>query len=78
MDFNPVASLEKIKVPVLVIFGSADPLVPKDSLDGMISRITDALKKGGNSSVTVKKFQNADHEYFCSKRKERIQAGRRV
>ena len=70
VDFNPVVSLEQIKIPVLVIFGSADPLVPKDSIDGMISRITDAFDRGGNKSVTVAKFQNANHEIFVQNEKK--------
>ena len=69
VDFNPAASLEKIKIPVLVIFGSADPLVPRDSIDVMIARITEPLKKGGNNSVTVKKFQDANHEIFVKNEK---------
>ncbi len=72
VDFNPVASLEKIKIPVLVIFGSADPLVPKDSIGGMISRITDAFNRGGNKSVTVAKFQNANHEIFVENEKKQF------
>lgn len=70
VDFNPVISLQTIKVPVLVIFGTADPLIPKDSLDGMISRITDAFDKGGNKLVTVAKFENANHEIFVQNEKK--------
>jgi pimeloyl-ACP methyl ester carboxylesterase len=72
VDFNPAVSLEKIKIPVLVIFGSADPLVPKDSIDGMISRITEALNKAGNNSVTVAKFENANHEIFVQNEKKQF------
>jgi len=69
VDFDPALSLQKIKIPVLVIFGTADQLVPKDSLDGMISRIVTAFNKGGNRSVTVAKFQNANHELFVKNEK---------
>jgi dienelactone hydrolase len=70
VDFNPVVSLEKIKIPVMVIFGKADPLVPKDSMDVMIATITGALKKAGNNSVTVKTFENASHEIFVQNEKK--------
>lgn len=70
VDYNPVPILEKLKIPVLVIFGTADPLVPRDSLDGMISRITNALDRAGNRSVTVAKFQNANHEIFVQNEKK--------
>jgi pimeloyl-ACP methyl ester carboxylesterase len=70
VDFNPATSLQRIKVPVLVIFGTADPLVPKDSIDRMIARITDAFSKGGNRSVTVAKFENANHEIFVQNEKK--------
>jgi alpha-beta hydrolase superfamily lysophospholipase len=61
-----------LKIPVLVIFGTADPLVPKDSLDGMIARITDAFNKGGNRSVTVRKFEGANHEIFVQNEKKQF------
>ena len=70
VDHNPVPALEKLKIPVLVIFGTKDPLVPKDSLDGMISRITNAFNKGGNRSVTVRKFEGANHEIFVQNEKK--------
>jgi len=69
VDFDPALSLQKIKIPVLVIFGTADPLIPKDSLNSMISRITDGLNKAGNNSVTVAKFEGANHEIFVKTEK---------
>ncbi len=72
VDHDPVTALEKLKIPVLVIFGTADPLVPKDSLDGMIARITDAFNKGGNRSVTVRKFVGANHEIFVQNEKKQF------
>jgi dienelactone hydrolase len=64
VEFDPGLFLQKINIPVLVIFGTNDQYVPKDSLDGIIFRITDAFDKAGNRSVTVAKFENANHEIF--------------
>lgn len=70
VNHDPAAALHKVKVPVLVIFGTSDPLVPKDSIDGMISRITSALTIAGNKQVTVAKFQGANHEIFVQNEKK--------
>ncbi len=69
VDFDPAPVLQKIKIPVLVIFGTNDQYIPMDSLDGIISRITNAFNKGGNPSVTVAKFKNANHEIFVKSEK---------
>jgi dienelactone hydrolase len=69
VDFDPAPVLQKIKIPVLVIFGANDQYVPKDSIDGIIRRITDAFHTAGNRSVTVAKFENANHEIFVKNEK---------
>ena len=69
VDFDPAPVLQKIRIPVLVIFGAEDQLVPKDSIDGIISKITDAFNKGGNNLVTVAKFEGANHDIFVKNEK---------
>ena len=69
VDFDPAPVLQKLRIPVLVIFGTNDQLIPKDSLNGIISRITDAFNKGGNNSVTIAKFEGANHDLFVKNEK---------
>ncbi len=69
VDFDPAPVLQKIKIPVLVIFGTADQLVPRDSMNGIVSRIEIALNKSGNNSVTIAKFEGANHDIFIQNEK---------
>jgi len=58
LDLDPVKFWEQIKVPVLVTFGELDDVVPVQS---SAERIEAALKRGGNSDVTIKIFPGANH-----------------
>ena len=60
--YDPAPVLKEIKVPVLVLFGAADQLVPPGAIDGVAARAEAALKQGRNKDVTVKIFPNADHD----------------
>ena len=60
--YDPAPVLRKVKVPVLVLFGAADQLVPAGAMDEIAARGETALKQGGNKNVTVKIFPNADHD----------------
>ena len=56
--YNPAPTLEKVKCPVLAVNGSKDLQVPsKENLEA----IENALKKGGNTNVTIKEFEGLNH-----------------
>ncbi|MEB2774302.1 alpha/beta hydrolase [Algoriphagus sp. D3-2-R+10] len=58
LKYDPALILEKVTCPVLALNGEKDLVVtPKENLSGIIN----ALKKGGNSSVTVKELPNLNH-----------------
>ena len=61
--FNPVILLEKIKIPVLAIFGENDTQV--DPYQGAAA-YEKALKKAGNSFYRVALFPEANHGIFIS------------
>ncbi len=56
--FEPVPALQKIKCPVLLIFGGDDANYPAQRSAEIMAR---ALRGGGNCDVTTKIFQGADH-----------------
>lgn len=56
--FEPVPMWEKVKVPVLLIWGGKDRIVPVAESRTIIEN---TLKKGGNQNFTTKIFPNADH-----------------
>ena len=56
--FEPGPMWAKVKVPVLLIWGDKDTVVPVD--EGR-ANIETALQSAGNRSVTVKTFPNVDH-----------------
>lgn len=63
-DFSARPFLEKITCPVLAIFGELDTFVnTKESVE----IYSEALKKAGNSDVTIKVFPEADHAIFPTK-----------
>ena len=58
LTYDPSASLEKVKCPVLALNGSKDLQVPpKENLEA----IKKALEKGGNSDFVVKELPNLNH-----------------
>ena len=56
--FEPVPALQKIKCPVLLIFGGDDANYPAQRSAEIMAQ---ALRGGGNRDVTTKIFQGADH-----------------
>jgi len=56
--FEPVPMWEKVRVPVLLIWGDKDRIVPV--AEGR-TIIENALKKGGNRKFTTKIFPNVNH-----------------
>lgn len=58
IKYDPAATLEKVKCPVLALNGEKDLQVPpKENLPA----IENALKKSGNKNVTIKKLPNLNH-----------------
>jgi dienelactone hydrolase len=56
--YNPAPTLEKVKCPVLAVNGAKDLQVPaKENL----TAIDAALKKGGNTKVTIKEYPDLNH-----------------
>jgi uncharacterized protein len=60
LTHDPAAVLEKVKVPVLALFGGLDLQVPAEENRAAIVK---ALEKAGNKDVTVKVFPDANHLY---------------
>jgi hypothetical protein len=58
LNYDPAFVLERVTCPVLAINGEKDlQVTPKENLPA----ISDALKRGGNTSVTVKELRNLNH-----------------
>jgi pimeloyl-ACP methyl ester carboxylesterase len=60
LSHDPAPVLEKVKVPVLALFGGLDLQVPAEQNRDAVVK---ALEKGGNKDVTVKTFPDANHLY---------------
>ncbi len=56
--FEPLPVWEKIKIPVLAVWGEKDEIVPAGESREIIEK---ALEKGGNKDFTLKVFENANH-----------------
>ncbi|WP_207429454.1 hypothetical protein [Pedobacter sp. SYSU D00535] len=63
ISFNPQPYLEKVKCPVLALNGSNDVQVrSKENLRA----IEQAIRKGGNTQVTVKELEGLNHLFQTS------------
>lgn len=58
LHYDPVEWLERVKCPVLAIFGASDVILPVDT---SVSVFQQSLAKAGNRDVTVKIFPDAGH-----------------
>ncbi len=58
ISYDPAPALEKVKCPVLLLFGETDLQVPPDQSE---KPMLDALKKGGNKDYQSKIFIKANH-----------------
>lgn len=56
--FDPIPMWEKVKVPVLVVWGDKDTVVPVEKSREIIER---AQAKARNKALTTKIFSNVDH-----------------
>lgn len=61
MNYDPVATLRKLKVPALFVFGSDDQLVP---VSKSVEIIQQTLAGSGHSDFTIKIFPGADHGLY--------------
>jgi pimeloyl-ACP methyl ester carboxylesterase len=62
VDYDPIAVLKKVKVPVLAMFGAADQFTLAENIPVFVAKLEAALRDGGNRDVTTKIFPNADHD----------------
>ena len=58
MGYDPMPALEKVKCPVLAVFGELDTLTPVTETTANYRK---GLGKAGNKDLTIKVFPNADH-----------------
>jgi pimeloyl-ACP methyl ester carboxylesterase len=58
MGYDPMPALEKVKCPVLAVFGELDTLTP---VTETVANYRKGLGKAGNKDLTIKVFPNADH-----------------
>jgi len=58
MGYDPMPALEKVKCPVLAIFGELDTLTPVAETTANYRK---GLAKAGNKDVMIKVFPSADH-----------------
>jgi uncharacterized protein len=63
LDFDPAPYLEKVRCPVLAMFGELDLQVPAEENKQAIAA---ALEKGGNKDYTVHVFPKANHLYITA------------
>jgi len=64
ITYNPVPALEKVKCPVLLLFGGLDFKV---LVDQNLKPMTEALERGGNKDVTIKVFETGNHSFQDAK-----------
>jgi len=64
LAYDPAPALEKVKCPILALFGGLDTQVPA-ALNKPAMK--SALDKGGNKDCTFKVFPNADHLFLSAK-----------
>ena len=61
LKFDPREAYEKVKCPVLLVFGESDLMHPPELHK---EKIESALKKGRNKDCTSMMFPNANHDFF--------------
>lgn len=58
LNYDPAPTLEKVTCPVLALNGAKDVQVPSQE---NLTAISNALKRGGNDSVTIKEIPKLNH-----------------
>ena len=74
INHDPALVLEKVKVPVLAMWGSGDSLTVPESIREMVAKTEQSLKKGGNKDVTTKIFPGAEHDLTVKGSGEQVPA----
>lgn len=64
VDYDPTPALEKIKCPMLALFGELDPLAPPLKNIPLLER---GLKKANNDKYEIKVFKGANHSFYAAK-----------
>ncbi len=64
LDHDPAPALERVRCPVLALFGGLDLQVPAESNREAVAA---ALARGGNRNVTIRTFPGANHLYQAAK-----------
>ncbi len=75
VNFDPAPAWEKVHCPVLAVFGANDVTGP---IESSASVIRTGLEKAGNTDLTVKVFQRADHRLIVSETGGRKEADARA
>lgn len=57
-EYEPEPVLARVRVPMLAVFGEADPIVP---VGPSIEAMKRAFEKSGNNNLTIKIYPDADH-----------------
>jgi fermentation-respiration switch protein FrsA (DUF1100 family) len=63
LDYDPMPALERLRCPVLAVYGELDTIVPVGFHRG---RMEKALQRAGNTDVTVTTFPKANHNFFSA------------
>ncbi len=61
LDYDPLATARKVRVPVLILQGEKDQQVTPEQAGALAS----AFRAGGNHDVTVRLFPNTDHLFVA-------------
>lgn len=61
LSYDPLPALERLKVPVLALYGGLDTIVPTAQ---HLAPFEQALRRAGNPDVTIQVFPRANHHFF--------------
>jgi uncharacterized protein len=61
MDYDPLVTARKVKVPVLILQGATDQQVTPEQADTLAA----GFRAGGNRNVTMRKFPDTDHLFLA-------------
>jgi dienelactone hydrolase len=61
LSYDPLPALERMRCPVLVLYGGLDRIVPATHSS---NRMEEVLRKAGNRDTTVRVFKGANHAFL--------------